>query len=86
VKLEITPAASSPPSSSPSPSPLMVERIEHFVQSRTNGMVHDLTVNVFDDEVVLTGRTNTYYNKQLATHAVLAAFSGMVLTNDIEVD
>lgn len=79
MKLETTPAASSPPS------PPMVERIEHYVQARTNGMVHDLTVSIFDDEVVLTGRTTTYYNKQLATHAVLSAVSGLVLTNDIEV-
>lgn len=67
------------------PSPAIVERIEHFVQLRTNGMVRDLQVDVVDGEIILTGRTETYYNKQLATHAVLSAVQDVALTNNIEV-
>ena len=63
----------------------LIERIEHFVQVRTNGMVRDLTVDVLDGEIILTGRTGTYYNKQLATHAVLNSFKDVALTNNIEV-
>ncbi len=63
----------------------IVERIEHFVQLRTNGMVRDLNVDVVDGQIILTGRTATYYNKQLATHAVLSTVNDVVLTNDIEV-
>ena len=37
----------------------IVERIEHFVQLRTNGMVRDLNVDVVDGEIILTGRTST---------------------------
>ncbi len=67
------------------PLPGTIERIEHFVHLRTNGMVRDLNVEVVGGTVVLTGRTATYYNKQLATHAVLSTMSDVVLTNDIEV-
>ncbi len=69
----------------PSPPPAVVERIEHFVHLRTNGMVRDLMVKVVDGAIVLSGRTATYYNKQLATHAVLSTLSDVVLTNNIEV-
>jgi hypothetical protein len=62
------------------------ETIEKFVQSRTGGMIRGLRVDVHNEEVVLSGRTTTYYNKQLATHAALDAVEDVVsLTNDIEV-
>lgn len=63
----------------------IVERIEHFVHLRTNGMIRDLAVDVVDGAVVLSGRTPTYYNKQLATHAVFSAVNDIALTNNIEV-
>ena len=63
----------------------LVETIERNVQSRTGGMIRGLHVDVVGDDIFVSGRTSTYYNKQLATHAVLAAVQGMNLTNDIEV-
>ncbi len=63
----------------------VVERIERYVQNRTGGMIRDLRVEVLDREVLITGRTSTYYNKQLATHAVLAVFDDVTLNNEIEV-
>jgi hypothetical protein len=63
----------------------LVERIEQYVQSRTGGMIRGLHVEIVGDDVFVSGRTSTYYNKQLATHAVLAAVQGINLTNDIEV-
>ncbi|MCH8829870.1 MAG: hypothetical protein IID45_09865 [Planctomycetes bacterium] len=64
---------------------VLIERIEHYVQTKTNGMVRDLVVDVLDNQVILTGRSATYYTKQLATHAVLNAVKDVALTNDIEV-
>lgn len=62
------------------------EVVERFVRSRTGGMIRGLRVNVTNRDVVLTGRTTTYYNKQLATHAALDALTeDAVLTNEIEV-
>jgi hypothetical protein len=62
------------------------EVVERFVRSRTGGMIRGLRVSVIDRDVILTGRTTTYYNKQLATHAALDALEeDTVLTNEIEV-
>ena len=61
------------------------EHVERVVRSRTGGMIRELRVEVLDDEIVLTGRTATYYTKQLATHAALGLLKDAALTNDIEV-
>ena len=63
-----------------------VERIEHFVRMRTGGMIHGLHVEVGGDRVILTGRTSTFYSKQLATHATLDLLDDQTLNNLIEVD
>jgi hypothetical protein len=61
------------------------ERIERCVRLRTGGMIRGLRVDVAEESVVISGRTTTYYNKQLATHAALDAAKEISLTNDIEV-
>ena len=63
----------------------LVERIENFVRTRTGGMIRDLQVEIHDGEVYVSGRTSTYYNKQLATHAAFDLIDDLKLTNDIEV-
>ncbi|MGC1272921.1 MAG: hypothetical protein WBC44_04385 [Planctomycetaceae bacterium] len=63
-----------------------VERIEQFVRLRTGGMIHGLHVEVGSDRVVLTGRTSTFYSKQLATHAALDVLDDQTLSNLIEVN
>jgi osmotically-inducible protein OsmY len=59
------------------------ERVEQVVQSRTSGRIHGLRVQVQNGRVVLSGRTATYYNKQLATHAALEATTAV--QNEVEV-
>jgi hypothetical protein len=62
------------------------DQIMRLVQSRTGGRIHGLNVAVAGGEVIISGRTTTYYLKQLATHAALdlaGQFTG--LTNDIAV-
>lgn len=61
------------------------ELVERLIVARTGARIRDLRVEVGDRDVVLQGRTSTYYNKQLATHAVLDHLQGVMLTNDIEV-
>ncbi len=63
----------------------IAETVERFVRLRTGGTIRGLHVEVEDREVILTGRTSTYYNKQLATHAALDAAEEWSLTNDIQV-
>ena len=63
----------------------IAETVERYVRLRTGGTIRSLHVEVQDGEVILTGRTSTYYNKQLATHAALDAADELSLTNDIQV-
>lgn len=62
------------------------QRIENMVRLRTGGMIQGLHVEVLESSVVLTGCTTSFYNKQLATHAVLGALRGQTLKNLIEVN
>ena len=67
--------------------PLLAEdvgRIEGQVLHRLGGQVRNFRIVVHDDGLVLHGRARTYYAKQIAQHAVMAA--GLpILANDIEV-
>lgn len=63
----------------------LADQIEQFIRVRTGGMIYNLRVEVLDDSVVLSGRTSTYYNKQLASHAAQSALEEQPLRNDIEV-
>ena len=63
----------------------IADTVERYVRLRTGGTIRGLRVDVQDGEVLLSGRTSTYYNKQLATHAALDAAGAMSLTNEIEV-
>jgi len=64
----------------------IVENIEQVVRMRTGGMIRGLHVEVGEGRVTLTGRTTSFYNKQLATHAALEALVGQTLSNLIEVN
>jgi osmotically-inducible protein OsmY len=64
----------------------VVERVEEVIRLRTGGMIQGLRVEVGDGRVTLTGRTTSFYNKQLATHAALGALGGRSLSNLIEVN
>ena len=63
----------------------MVSRVTRVVQSRTGNRISNLRVNVYGDDVVISGIASTYYAKQLATHAALAEVGSCELTNSIEV-
>ena len=63
----------------------IADTVERYVRLRTGGTIRGLRVDVQDGEVLLSGRTSTYYNKQLATHAALDAANELSLTNEIQV-
>ena len=69
-----------------SPSPdVLAEQIEQAVQTRTGGRVRGLRVHVVDGCVIISGRTSTYYNKQLVTHAAMEAADDVLVMNEVEV-
>jgi osmotically-inducible protein OsmY len=63
----------------------LVASIERAVQEGTGGGVEDLCVEVNRDGVLLTGRCETFYCKQLAQHAAMTMPGGQRLVNHIEV-
>ncbi len=58
-------------------------RLEALVVAKTNQTIRDLSIVIRDGCVVLTGRTSRYYNKQLASQAILE--QEMLVDNAIEV-
>ncbi len=64
---------------------LLVASIERAVQQGTGRGVRELSVELREDGVLLRGRCNSYYTKQLAQHAAMAVPGGDAVTNEIEV-
>ena len=67
-----------------SPAPSLAERLTGHVQSRLHGCVRDFCVRLQSGYVVLTGRTHTYYAKQLAQQYV-KEMTDLPVANEIEV-
>ena len=67
-----------------------IGKIHQWVEKRTHGAIEDLSVSIVNDVIVLSGRTTTYYSKQLATEAAKNTSSasesgGLKLSNEINV-
>lgn len=63
----------------------LIEQVEQAVHSRTGGRIRGLCIRINEGCLVVTGRTSTYYNKQLVTHAVRDAVDDMSVLNEVEV-
>ena len=55
------------------------------IDSKTFRQVRDLNVVHDSGRVILRGRSESYYVKQLATHAVLDLLPGVLIENSIDV-
>jgi len=62
-----------------------IDRLEEHVKRCLSGRLHAFQLTVRDDGLILRGRAMTYYAKQLAQHAIMAATSARIVANDIEV-
>jgi hypothetical protein len=60
--------------------------LERHIQQCTGRRVRALCVEVGDGQVVLRGRTSSYYVKQLAQHGVWDVLPDVRLANDIVVE
>jgi hypothetical protein len=63
----------------------LADCVERAVQSKTSGRIRNLGVHVVDGCVIVSGSTSTYYNKQLVTHAAMAAADAVFVMNQVEV-
>jgi len=59
--------------------------LESRVQCRLGGQIREFRLVVMDEGLILHGRAQTYYTKQLAQHAVMEATELPILANEIEV-
>lgn len=62
------------------------EKIKQTITFRTGSQVQSLQVDILGEIVVLSGRTDSFYNKQLATHAALSEIDQYALSNNIRVE
>ncbi len=62
-----------------------IARLEALVRDRVHGRVRGLRIHVEDRGLVLYGRARTYYAKQIAQHAAMAACGLPIAVNAIEV-
>ncbi len=66
-------------------SDFLVEQVEQAIQLRTGGRVRGLRIHYVDGCVIIEGRTSTYYNKQLVTHAAMTVADDVLVMNEVEV-
>ncbi|WP_397568099.1 hypothetical protein [Schlesneria sp. T3-172] len=63
----------------------LLGQVEQAVHARTGGRIRGLQVRVDEGCVVVSGSTSTYYNKQLATHAIRDTVEDLAVQNEVEV-
>lgn len=63
----------------------ITDRVAQQVRIRTSGLIRGLKVQQLDGQLVISGRTSSYYHKQLVTHAALDAATEFSIRNDVEV-
>lgn len=61
------------------------ERLEGLLTRRLGSRIRDLRIVLQQAGLVLRGRTETYYAKQVAQHAVMELSRMPILANEIEV-
>ena len=66
-------------------SDFLVEQVEQAILSRTGSRVRGLRIHCVDGCVIISGRTSTYYNKQLVTHAAMEVADDALVMNEVEV-
>jgi len=59
--------------------------IAQLIQRRCDSRIHQLEVELFDNNVRLSGRCATFYTKQLAQHAAMQVVCGATIINEIDV-
>ena len=62
-----------------------VADLERKIDQHTGGRIRDLRLEEVGDAIILSGRTSTYYVKQLASQVALDEKRELVFRNSIEV-
>ncbi len=68
------------------PDPAALEAIGSKIRRRVGTRVSDLSIEISNGRLVLSGSARSYYTKQLATHAAAEAVSEGVMAEEIQND
>ena len=63
----------------------LIDQIEQAIRSKTGGRIQALQIEIADRLIIVSGRTSTYYSKQLATQAIRETADHMRVQNEVEV-
>lgn len=63
-----------------------LDELEQYVKRQLSGRVFDFRLDVNPMGLVLTGKTNTYYAKQMAQHVIMESVDFPISSNAIEVN
>jgi hypothetical protein len=63
----------------------LTTQLEMRVRVRLGGQIRDFRVMCREGGLILQGRSQTYYAKQLAQHVVMEVTSFPIIANEIEV-
>ncbi len=64
----------------------LAHKVAEIVRFKTAGAIRDLAVEVRGADVRVVGRCRSFYHKQLAQHAAMAAAPGHTIVCAIDVD
>jgi hypothetical protein len=64
----------------------LTRELERCVHARTGHRVRGLRVEVLSDRIILSGRTASYYVKQLAQHGIWDVVPEATIVNNITVE
>ena len=63
----------------------LIDQIEQAIRSKTGSRIQSLQIEIADRLIIVSGRTSTYYSKQLATQAIRETADHMRVQNEVEV-
>jgi hypothetical protein len=63
----------------------LINQIEQAIRAKTGSRIQALQIEIADRLIIVSGRTSTYYNKQLATQAIRETADQMLVQNEVEV-
>lgn len=63
----------------------LIQRVAALMHSRCAGQLRDLCITIREDGLILQGRVNTYYGKQMAQELAKQVSGLVIAANEIEV-
>ena len=63
-----------------------LRKITKAVLDKLGGKIIDFAISQIDGVIILSGKTSSFYLKQLASHAALGAVDQVPISNRIEVN